>query len=178
MKFIAYCADYELSFFEGEYTRIADREILAYRYTNVDSENLAIAVCDNLYAVFQLSEIETEFDNENIVDKIHNICDFCRETQGLNSRHISQDTMRRINTYFLLNSVTPDNIHIPLGTSELNLNLKKTKFSNRVSDYWGVFINDNPLFYLNNEQHTDTIFRLINSDVYSYVLRRWKRIAH
>ena len=172
MNFVSYCMQHELPLNGDEYNIIADGEIFAYLYDIDESKNLAVHMGEDSYAVFRLDDNEI---NNQLTSKIHDIRKFYRETKGQQTKHLSQDTIRQINTIFSLNRVITDITFRNVDSILQPIGLEKRQLRNGETTCWGIYFNNIPIFHLSSEDLVDRIFRIMKSDLTAYIMQRWRR---
>ena len=172
MEFVCYYQEHELPLFDGNNRVISDRVIYGYQYNLDGDAYFAIRVENNLYSVYTCAE--DEVGEDNLVRKAHEVMRFYRETKGMQSRHISADTIRQIETLCNLHRTNGENYNNAEFISYADMRLEKRHSVNNGNDCWHIFLNETPLISLNSENAIDRLFGIIRSDLQSYVLQRWR----
>lgn len=173
MEFICYYSFHELPLNNGDYNTFADREVYGYQY-NLDGDyHLAVLVEDDYYAVFRTNE--EEIANIDILEKAHEITRFYRETKGAQTRHLTANTIRKIETQCRLYT-TNEQIENSEILNTANLCLEKKHSISANGESWHIAFNGIPLVLLNSEYEIGEIFDIICCDITAYVLQRWRRI--
>lgn len=174
MEFVCYYQEFELPIDGGNYREIADRAVFSYQY-NLDGDfYYAVRVNDSCYAVFTC--VEDEINETNLLRKAHEVVRLYRETIGIQSRHISADTIRQIETLCGIHNanVNYDNNSETIATA--NIHLEKKHFVKDNNDYWGITYNNRPLLLLTSENAINRILDIVNEDIFAYIIQRWGRL--
>lgn len=175
MKFVCYSKEFELPIFESEYKLIADKYVYAYYYL-LDNEyyyaiQVDVASTHSIYAVFICGN-EIIDDNE-LLEKAHEVKMFFRETIGLQSSHISSSTIREIEALCKFNETPITNLENSITINQISLEIKHQNNSN--NEWWGIVCNNRLLLSLTSESAINRIIGIIEYDVISYILKRWGR---
>ena len=174
MEFVCYYQEHELPLDDGNHNRvISDRVIYGYQYNLDGDAYFAIRVENNLYSVYTCAE--DEVGENNLISKAHEVMRFYRETKGVQSRHISADTIRQIETLCYINRVNVNYDNNAETISAADIRLEKKHFVRENNDYWGIAYNNRLLLLLSSENSINRIFDIINGDLFSYIIHRWGR---
>ena len=123
---------------------------------------------NNLYSVYTCEE--DEVGEDNLVRKGHEVMRFYREIKGVQSRHISADTIRLIETLCYINRVNVNYDNNAETISAADIRLEKKHFVSENNNYWGITYNNRLLLLLSSENSINRIFDIINSDLFSYII--------
>jgi hypothetical protein len=173
MEFVCYYQEHELPINEGNYRVIADRVIYGYQYNLDEDYYYAVWVENNLYSVYTCAE--DEVNENNLVRKAHEVMRFYRETKGVQSSHISADTIRQIETLCNINRANVNYNNNAKTIATANIRLEKKHFVRDNNDYWSITYNGRLLLLLSSENSINRIFDIINGDLFDYIIHRWGR---
>lgn len=177
MHFISYYSDAELPISSNPKI-IREDDCFCYLYDLDEEINFAVNVdCSQyppygLFAVFILDKNESHNDNE-IIQMAKNIKKFYRETKGIQSKHISPSTIRKLETFCGLYGIKALNDMTLMSSSVSDMRLEKRHLKCENNNYWSITFNDLPIISLSSETAIDEFLKVIQNDIRAYIYQRW-----